>query len=184
MRAHVVLGAFAADEVAEAVRERGFSDAGAHGKYRLFRRDDPARAVAVTDDAVLYGKHEDARVLVEAIADAAQGSRPRYHEVDEAFASLTETVGEPAVARVETTDPAPRANPEILQFEGSVGRATGRTIADGTEYVRHAVEFDEEADDRVGAIRETVADDEAFAAVEVSVEGKTVVVEGELDRSN
>lgn len=181
MLAYVIVGSYDADGVADAVRQNGFSDAGTYGKFSILRRNDPARVVAVFDSAVLYGKHDDAAGLVEAIIDAAEGNRPRYHEVDETFASLTEAVGESAVTEVETTEPAPHTNPEILQFEGSVGHATGRSLADGTEYVRHAIEFTEQADDHVEMVRETVRDDESFSAVEVFADEKTVFVHGELD---
>lgn len=184
MRAYVVMGSYDADGVEESVRQNGFSDARTYGEYSILRRTDPARVVAVSDSAVLYGKHDDAAGLVEAIIDAAEGNRPRYHEVDERFASLTEAVGESAVTEAETTEPAPHTNPEILQFKGSVGHATGRSLADGTEYVRHAIEFTEQADDHVETVRETVGDDESFAAVEVFADEKTVFVDGELDESN
>lgn len=184
MQAHVVRGQYDTDEVLRTVRENGFSHVENVGEYRVLRRNEPSRAVAVADSAVLYAKRDDAVELVEAIVDAARGHRPRYHEVDDTFASLSEAVGESTVTVVETTEPAPKSNPEILRFEGSVGHATGRTLADGTEYVRHAIEFTGPADAHVETVRETVSDDSSFATVDVFADGETVVVEGELDPSN
>lgn len=181
MEAHVLMGRFDAGAVLQTVRDEGFSDVGTHREYEVVRRDGPTRAIAVADSAIVYGKQDDAIELVEAIVDTERGERPRYHQVSAPFASLTDAVGDAPVTAAETSDPAPRSNPEILQFEGSVGHATGRWLDDEVQYVRHVIRFEEEADSRVDTVRETLTGDGSFSAVEVRAEGKTVFVEGELE---
>ncbi|WP_202935094.1 hypothetical protein, partial [Halorussus amylolyticus] len=179
--AYVVFGSYETDAVFESVRESDFSETGTDGEYRFLHRNDPSRTVAVGEDGVVYARDTDSESFVKAILDAERGDELRYHETDEAFASMTDVMGAPAVATAETTDPTSRPNPETLRFEGSVGHATGRSLADGTEYVRHAIRFADAADDRTETVRETVGDDDSFAEASVFAEDETVFLDAELE---
>lgn len=132
----------------------------------------------------MYGRQDDAVSLVKAIIDAERGDKRRYHEANESFRTLTETIGRPTVATASTSNPASKTVRRVLQFEGSVGHATGRSLAEDGEFVRHAIRFTDSAADRVDTVREVVSDQRDFTAIEVFAEGKTVLVDGKRTPSN
>jgi len=92
--ATVIKAAFAADEVASTLADTGYEPDGSYRGYDLYARPDVPRRVAVRDGVIVWtNRNRHTAPDLEATIDAGGGDADRYHEVDDAFAAVTEAVG-------------------------------------------------------------------------------------------
>lgn len=90
---YVLTGSFDAATVGETLAGSGYAEVDTYGNYTLFTRGDGPRTAAVTDDVVVWARHERSRAIVEAVIDANKGDVERHHEADPDFAAAIDAVG-------------------------------------------------------------------------------------------
>ncbi|WP_152043005.1 hypothetical protein [Salinigranum salinum] len=116
----VLQGGFDPAAVASTLAASGYRRDGSYAGGDVFTRSDVRRRAVVTDDAVVWSSrrvHE--RPNVEALVDARDGRRPRYHEESEPFGRVTDAVGESRMVEyVPPTDERTWASCEGFRFDG------------------------------------------------------------------
>lgn len=91
--AFVAAGDVDRSAVRETLAPTGYWTAGTYRGFDLYSRDDLPRAVAVGDSTVVFVRGAGGVRDAKAVVDAIVGAAPRYHEVNETFARLSEAVG-------------------------------------------------------------------------------------------
>ncbi|WP_435362133.1 hypothetical protein [Haloarchaeobius sp. DFWS5] len=100
----VVEGSYDTDSVRKTLETTGFERRDRYGGYEFYTHQMGVAALAA--DAVLTSTDSHApRRNLETVIDAQRGEIPRYHEVNEDFRFLTDTIGSPTLATVWTSDP-------------------------------------------------------------------------------
>lgn len=73
--------------------DSGYEAVGSYDGYDLYERGDVPRMFGVADGRVVFTRNDPLRPTLEVMVDARAGRIARRHEVDDAFAELTERVG-------------------------------------------------------------------------------------------
>lgn len=152
VRTHVVTGGgsvfeagFDGDAVSEALSDDGFSEAGTHEGFDVWRSG--ADAVAVGDDVLVVGSREDDPVAgMEAVVDAGTGASERYREASDAADQLFSRLTDGQLRGGTTRDPPETPVPSYGRFAGLTGRGYAVDVDDGESTVRMVFTF-ESADD-------------------------------------
>lgn len=158
--AAVVLARFDRGKVARILTESGYEPAGTHRGLALFERDDTPRAVALAGGVLVWSRavgradRPTPRTVVEALVDAAAGERPRYHEGDEGFRTLSRVAGGPLVGTFHTGDLAREYPLWNWDLSGLAGWASTAAFDPTTSYLRTHLSFDRER--RPRSLREEI----------------------------
>lgn len=170
----VVLADFDPESVAETLVDSGFEQTDTTDRYHLFSRSDRDRAVAVGSGFVINSWASEPRRNVDAILDARAGDVPRFHEVDEDFARLTETAGD----RLWTWRIGPNSASE--DFDGDVTEHVVSSTADDRVYFVMQYLFAEGTTPSKSAIKRVLEDgDRAPSAqmTDIDIDGREVTIE-------
>jgi len=92
----LIEGAIDRANVGEEVLDGGYRPAGTRDDYDVYGRRDGRRTLAVTDGRVLFslrGPEADGIERIRTVLRARHGDVGRYHEVDDDFATVSETLG-------------------------------------------------------------------------------------------
>ena len=102
--------------------ESGYRRDGTYEDGDVFVRSDVRRRAVVTDGALVWASHRvHDRPNVEALVDAHDGRRPRYHEESGTFGQVTDAVGESRMVEyVPPNDERTWASCEGFRFDGAV----------------------------------------------------------------
>lgn len=160
--------------VADTLTASGYAPDGRYEGADRYARSDVRRRALVTDEAVVWSSERvHPRPTVEALLDAREGRVRRYHESDDVYRQLSETVGESRMVEFVPPD-GERAwtKCEGFRFDGDVA------------YHVMAFRYPEgmavpEADLRRRSRRGTVLTREVDES-ELGVDGQLVVVEGRI----
>jgi hypothetical protein len=118
----VLQGGFDPATVVSALTASGYRRDGSYAGRDAFTRPDVRRRAVVTDDAVVWSSRRvHDRPNVEALVDAHDGRRPRYHEENEPFRRVTDAVGESRMVEyIPPTDERTWTSAEGFRFDGDV----------------------------------------------------------------
>lgn len=194
----VALGAFERETVREAVLEMGYEEIGdddgdagdgargtdgdetddAPPAGLRFRRSNPAAVLAVLDGVVVFDPEPEQYPAVDAVVDAGMGRRERLHEVDDAFETLTETIGsQPGLA---FTGSGEVGDPYGFGEERAVRQSATTTAFDAAHVYTQVVQvFEADLALTEQRVKEHLEhSDRAVDAdrVEVTIDGATVTV--------
>ncbi len=186
-RAVVVEAEIDPPSVATTLLDAGYSADGRVREYRVFSRDDGPRAVAVGDDALVFGRAgegSDQVAIVRSVLDAAAGEVDRYHEVDTGARRLSRTVGTPPLGFVNPR--AGRGFLDTLELDGTTGFASSQAFDDAATYWQYVFSFDGPVETEAvrEGLRQFAVDTGDFryaTAVEVSVGNRTARVAASID---
>ena len=170
---------FDREDVVQTITASGYERTDTYREFTRFTRSDPPRRVAVGDGALVWTSayHHDAPNL-EALVDAGTGHRPRYHDTDKAFETLTTAAGGNPYLGVNTAIHDPTGAPAML--------AEAIRFDDDTAY--QVVQYYYHDPDRVPNARTLeralTKDDYRFVdgahAVDVAVDGRLATVETQV----
>ncbi|MFB6121880.1 MAG: hypothetical protein ABEJ78_00275 [Haloferacaceae archaeon] len=111
----VVEATFDRAHVVRTVADSGYERTGEYRGYPVFARSDVSRRVAIGDGVVVWtSAHKHDRPHLEALVDAGEGERPRYHEESARFDRLTTAAGGNAHVVVNTDIHDPTGRPAML----------------------------------------------------------------------
>lgn len=179
----VMIGRFAADDVADALTGAGFAQAGNYGEYRRYEHD-AGVAAAVTDGVLFWsGRVADRIDAVSAVVGARHGERTRYHEVSDDIATLTKELGAPAVAMGYGTSRIPETDAEDGDFAGAVGRGKGWDVGEETTRLNFAVPFASATEAAPGRVEEWARGQPEFRdydRLDVREDGRVVSLRGRI----
>lgn len=106
---------FDRDRIRQTITDSGYEEAGQYRGYGLFARSDVPRRVAVGDEALVWtSAYQHDSPDLEAVVDAGEGERPRYHEESAAFERLTAAAGGNPYTIVNTEVHDPTGRPVTL----------------------------------------------------------------------
>jgi len=148
--AAVVIARFDRGNVARILTDSGYEPAGTHRGLAVFERDDTPRAVALAGGALVWsravgrGTRPTPRTVVEALVDAAAGERPRYHEEDGGFRTLSRVAGGPLVGTLHTGELAREYPLWDWDLEGLAGWASTSAFDPTNSYLQAHLSFDRE----------------------------------------
>ncbi len=111
----VIEASFDRQSVTRALVDSGYEPRGEYRGYTVLSRSDVPRRVAVGDSAIVWtsvNRHESPHL--EALVDAGEGDRPRYHEESPRFDRLTTAAGGNAHLIVNTDIHDPTGRPAML----------------------------------------------------------------------
>jgi hypothetical protein len=116
----VLDGGFDPAAVRATLAETGYRRDGRYAGYDVFSRPDVPRRAVLVDGAVVWSSRRvHDHPTVAALVDAHEGDRPRYHEEREAFARVTDAIGESRmVEHIPPNDVRTWTSAEGFRFDG------------------------------------------------------------------
>jgi hypothetical protein len=111
----VIEAPFERASVVETLADSGYEQTGEYQGYTLFARSDVPRRAAVGDSVVAWtSAYHHKRPNIEALIDAENGDRPRYHEENQAFSRLVTAAGSNPYLGVNTAIHDPTGRPAMV----------------------------------------------------------------------
>ncbi|MFB6184786.1 MAG: hypothetical protein ABEI96_09555 [Haloarculaceae archaeon] len=171
----VVLAPFDRDTVARTLTESGYETAESYHDYDLFARQDVHRRAAVGDGVVVWTSERvhDAPD-VEALVDARAGRVDRYHEENDGFARLSESIGESRMVELVPPKAGVRywTSCEGFRFDdGTAYHVRSFRYPEGTEFPKREL--------KRRSVAGTILTREVEHA-DIRIEGRTATFEGEI----
>lgn len=174
----VLLGDVQVDAARAAATEGGYRAVGSYSGYETFARSDVPRAVAIGDDAILWGQGERAEAAVRTVLDARTGRVPRAYDTREDLTRFTDSIG--AYPWLSTAFPAFFG--EDLKGTDPIHDALSFTFdRDGAYYVDTSL-FPADNVPSQGRIRDALESSKiarTATGVDVTVDGRIVTIEAQ-----
>lgn len=170
----VVEAVFDRAHVTRTVVDGGYERTGEYRGHTIFSRSDVPRRVAIGDDAIVWtSERQHDRPHLEALVEAGDGERPRYHEADPGFDRITTAAGGNAHLLVNTDIRDPTGRPatladafrfdddaayQVVHYHYGTDRVPTRSALENAlqedvyRFTAEAETFDVELDDRLATV--------------------------------
>jgi len=177
--ATILFGSFEVEAVTEAAVRAGYEETATDGDFTLYERSNQPYAAAVSEDVLVQSRHDEAASVARRVVGAGRGETDRYHEVDDGFDRLSETIG----GTVSWIHP----DGSFDTPEGAIRSATGQQVVGDRAFFARVYLFGDASAASAEKVRSAVADEGNLprtTPLDIAVDGRVGRAEYARDVEN